>query len=66
MSIEYVEYPTKTVRIPLLNGLWAYVQLPDPMTQEDWDLMLSILDAMKPGIVSPAESESESEDTREK
>jgi len=46
----------RDLQIPLV-GKTAEVRLPYPMTQAEWDLMVSILNAMKPGLVTGLESE---------
>jgi hypothetical protein len=54
----------KMVQLPLASGKWATLQAPFPFTEQDWDLMLAVLQAMKPGLVSEPQEES-SEHTSE-
>jgi hypothetical protein len=44
----------RMLHLPLQSASWAMLQVPFPMSEEDWDQMLSVLMAMKPGIVRPA------------
>lgn len=47
----------KIVQIPLGPEQWATLEGAFPLSEQDWTLMLSILDAMKPGLVAtPAPS----------
>lgn len=43
----------RSVQLPLGGGRWATLQAPFPFSEEDWTLMLGVLNAMKPGLVSP-------------
>lgn len=48
----------KVVQLPLASGKWATLQAPFPFSEQDWNLMLSVLQAMKPGLVAePDEDE---------
>ncbi|MGH2653616.1 MAG: hypothetical protein ACRDHV_04605 [Actinomycetota bacterium] len=38
-------------KVPLGAGRAALLQLPSPFTERDWDLMLRVLEAMKPGLI---------------
>jgi hypothetical protein len=40
----------RAIQIPL-GTAWATLQAPFPLTQETWDLMLTVLEAMKPGLI---------------
>jgi hypothetical protein len=44
---------TRVVNLPLSGDTWAALQVPFPMSEEDWDQMLNVLNAMKRGIVRP-------------
>jgi hypothetical protein len=44
----------QAVQLPLGAGRWATLQAPFPFTEQDWGLMLAVLNAMKPGLVSEA------------
>ena len=41
----------RTFRLPLSPGNQAILQVPDPMSDAEWTQMMSVLDAMKPGIL---------------
>lgn len=41
-----------TYRLPLSRGRFAILQIPNEMSDDDWTLMMAILDAMKPGIIT--------------
>ncbi len=51
----------RTVRklpIPLGNYHWAWLEGLFPMTEAEWEMLRSVLDAMKPGLVpAPAPEE---------
>ncbi len=47
---------TRVLNLPLSGGTWAALQIPYPMSQEDWDQMLAVLEAMKRGIVRKSDS----------
>jgi hypothetical protein len=54
---------TRVVNLPLSGDAWAALQVPFPMSEDDWDQMLAVLNAMKRGIVRKrptAEEESKS------
>lgn len=42
--------PQRVFTLPLCVGSQAIIQLPQPLTQEEWDRMMEILRAMKPGL----------------
>jgi hypothetical protein len=42
---------TRVVNLPLSGDTWAALQVPVPMTEDDWEQMLAVLNAMKRGIV---------------
>ena len=41
---------TRSVQIPLLSSTWATLQVPYPMSEADWEHMLFLIKAMKPGL----------------
>jgi hypothetical protein len=41
----------RTVQIPL-SSQWASLQAAFPLTEETWTLVLRVLQAMKPGLIS--------------
>lgn len=47
---DYVEQLRK-LRIPIRPGVDAVLWVVLPMTQEDWDQFMAVLNAMKPGIL---------------
>jgi hypothetical protein len=46
----------RAIQIPLGSG-WATLDAPFPLTEEAWRLMITVLNAMKPGLVQPAEGD---------
>jgi hypothetical protein len=51
--------PLLELILPLSPGSWVTLSVPPVMTEREWDLMMTILTAMKPGLVK---SEREEED----
>jgi hypothetical protein len=50
--------PTRrTLPLPLAPGLWASLEARFPLRPADWDRLLALLEAMKPGLVAPASVE---------
>ena len=47
----------RTVQVPYSPTGWALVQAPFPMTGAEWDQMIAVLNAMKPGLVTPDTSQ---------
>lgn len=45
----------RTIVLPLTTLVWAVLQIPVPMSEESWQLLLAILGAMKPGLVRAEE-----------
>ncbi len=41
----------RDVHLPLPSGTWPTLRAEFPMTEETWDHMISLLEAMKPGLV---------------
>jgi len=53
---------SQTLRFPLLDGQWASLSVPIPMSEEAWDNFMTVLQTMKPAAtarLSPTASESE-------
>lgn len=48
----------KAVQLPLGSGKWATLQAPFPFSEQDWNLMLAVLQAMKPGLVAEPKDDS--------
>lgn len=48
---------SRLVQIPVSLTEWATLQIPHPMTKDMWNQMVTILRAMKPGLVRDADSE---------
>jgi hypothetical protein len=44
----------RAVQLPLGGGKWATLHASFPVSEHDWDLMLAVLGAMKPGLVAEA------------
>ena len=42
---------SRIVQLPLAGDIWAAIQVPHPMTEDEWEQMMAVLQAMKPGIV---------------
>ena len=47
----------KSVNLPLREDRWAVFHAEFPLTEEEWDQMIAILKAMKPGLVKRAPAE---------
>jgi len=43
---------TETVRFPIRVGVWGQLQIPAPMTEDDWQRMLKGIEAQKLGLVA--------------
>ena len=41
----------QTITIPMLEGVWPTLTAQFPMTKEDWDYMMKVLEAMEPKLV---------------
>ena len=41
----------RTISIPLTGTEWAYLQGTWPISHEDWEQMIRVLETMKPGLV---------------
>ncbi len=54
---------TRTLQVPLLGDTWAALQLPHPMSEAEWKQMMTVLEAMKPGIVSGTKGTTETYDS---
>lgn len=46
-----VQSQVRTLQLPLFEGKWAQFQAPFPISEYDWQQMLAVLEAMKPGLV---------------
>lgn len=53
--------PRKELAIPVSLEFWGMLQISYPMTQAEWDQMLRILEAFRPGIVEPPHDAEEGE-----
>ena len=47
----------RVLQIPLLGNKFLAMQLPVPMTESDWEQMMNVLAAMKPGLLAGNETE---------
>ncbi len=59
MSVDLAEHDDqvrkpRTYRMPLTSQDDAIIRLPGVMTESDWNQMMAVLAAMKPGILSHA------------
>ena len=45
------------VNIPLSPGRWARLEAAFPLDEDQWTMLVSVLGAMKPALVRPAESD---------
>lgn len=43
----------RIVQVPLLDAEWVTLQGAFPLTEQAWDQMIRVLDAMKPGLIKP-------------
>lgn len=50
MNDEQKKEP-RTLTLPLIGGDMALLYLPLPITQENYDHLLSLLDTMRPGLL---------------
>lgn len=41
----------RSLTLPLLKGGWATLLLPPKVTEDDWNQLLRVLEAMKPGLI---------------
>jgi len=48
-----VDRTQRVIEFPVSNSAWVEMKLPTPMTEAEWDLLLTILAAMRPGLVAP-------------
>jgi hypothetical protein len=46
---------TRTVQVTYSPTEWALLQGQFPMSEDDWDAMIAVLDAMKRGLVTPSD-----------
>lgn len=54
---------TRILQLPLLGDAWAAMQVPQPMSESEWNQMMAVLNAMKPGIVSSTQGNAGSSET---
>ncbi|HVD40760.1 MAG TPA: hypothetical protein VNC16_07140 [Solirubrobacterales bacterium] len=47
----------RTVQVTYSPTAWALVQAPFPLSEKDWNAMMSVLEGMKLGLVLPNEDE---------
>lgn len=55
------EIVSRSVQIPYTHKSWAKLEAPFPMSEDDWNQMMAVLAAMKPGLVSPREKPSDAQ-----
>lgn len=49
--------PTRTIQLPYSPTGWASLEAPFPLNDTDWERLLAVLTAMKPGLVAQDERE---------
>ena len=49
--------PQRSVQLPVPGSSWVTVQADFPLSEEAWAQMITLLNAMKPGLVAPAAPE---------
>ena len=47
----------RILQIPLGGNEWVAIQISTPITESAWAQMLAVLEAMKPGLIEPANVE---------
>ena len=47
----------RILQIPLGGNEWVAIQISTPITEAAWAQMLAVLEAMKPGLIEPANVE---------
>lgn len=52
MSNKAETTPTMIVTMPIMGGLKAAIQVPESMSEQQWDHLMSMLNGMKPGLVA--------------
>jgi hypothetical protein len=52
------ERTTRTVQVTYSPDEWALLQARFPMSEEDWDSMIDVLNAMKRGLIRPRSTDS--------
>ncbi len=52
-SLPTPDSDTRSVTIPLPGTKWATLQAPFPIPSTTWDQMMKMLEALKPGLISP-------------
>lgn len=51
----------REVLIPIRGNAWIWLKAEFPLTKSEWDQMLTVLDAMKPGLIEPEQISSRGE-----
>lgn len=46
-----------TITLPLRAHVYGYLSIPVPLTPAEWEQMMRVITAMKPGIVEPEEGD---------
>lgn len=47
----------RAIQLPLARPEWATLQVPYPLNEADWAMMMALLTAMKPALVPPVEQQ---------
>lgn len=50
-AVMSVSADLRQISIPVSTGEWPILHVPHPMTQQAWNEMVTVLEAMKPGLV---------------
>jgi len=53
----------RVLHIPLLGNKYLAMQLPVPLTEGDWQQMLNVLNAMKPGLITTTKDDGSDHET---
>ena len=49
----------RTIQLPYDHDAWAQLQATFPLTEQEWSQLMSLLDAMMPGLVTPTPTDAE-------
>lgn len=48
----------RAVVLPIPDAEWPVLQFHSPMAETEWQRLMALLEAMRPGLVAPAEHDS--------
>lgn len=46
----------RTLQLPLVRPEWAELRVPYPLTEADWEMLTTVLDLMRPGLVGQSDA----------